>query len=323
MSSPTTSEGALAIGEIRTGFVRHSTEVSLEEASAVLRLVPGEQVRHAGRPRAYAVSPAPLTGVDCAVPSARGRRVQGVGTVTSRATITGGRVLQVCSSATLVRSRAGYRLPWSHYLGRPGVVECLGRVDLRDAAAGFAEAEGGTRGIALGSIAEQVMDRVQGSPLLDGRLPLRAPRGSWRWAVEDGEPLFRFTVLRDGTRLVRLAVPGHGAADLLDLVEDLALHDWLLGTVETILGRAGLGSAPPDRTLRHVGPLVGHVLHHWMPAARIRPELVPLWDAVDRVHGLTRQWDALVARVRDQLALDTVAMLAGAAARRDGAAGPG
>ncbi|WP_106396823.1 SCO2521 family protein [Actinocorallia populi] len=309
MSSPTTSEGLLAIGEIRTGFLHHSTEITLEEASDLLRLIPGEQVRYASRPRPYAVSPETLTGVDCTMPSARGRRVRGVGTVASRVTLTGGRVLQSCAYTTLVPSERGHRLPWSHYLGRPGAVEYLGRLEPDDAAAGFAEAEDGARGIGLGAIAEQAMNGVQASALLDGGLPLRAPRGSWRWAFQDGGSLFRFTVVPDGTRLVRLAVPGGRVDDLLDLVEDLALHDWLLGTVETILERAAPGSGSTDRMLRNVRPLIGHILHHWMPAARVRPELLPLWEALDRVHGLTRQWDISVDRVRDQLAVDTVTML--------------
>ncbi|MGI5165567.1 SCO2521 family protein [Spirillospora sp. CA-253888] len=324
MSSPTAAEGALTIGEVRTGFVRHSTEISLQEASALLRLVPGEQVRHAGRPRPYAVSPTPLTGVDCDLPSAKGRRVRGVGTVASRVTVTGGRILQACSYTTIVPSPRGHRLPWSHYLGRPGVVEHLGRMDLDDAAAGFAEDERGVRGIELGGIAEQTMNGVQASPMLDGVLSLRAPRGAWRWAFHGGEPLFRFTVLRDGVRLVRLSVPRQCTEDLLVLVEDLALHDWLLAVVENALARAAAGPGAADRMLRGVRPVVGHVLHHWMPAARVKPELLPLWEALDRAHGLTRQWDISVGRIRDQLAVDTVAMLLDTVTLLDGAAhGPG
>jgi len=112
---------------------------------------------------------------------------------------------------------------------------------------------------------------------------------------------------------MRLAVTEGGVLDLLDLVEDLALHDWLLSTVETELERARLGSGPMDKTLRSLRPLVDHVLHHWMPGARVRQDLLPLWNSLDRVHGLTRQWDISVNRVRDQLSLSTITMLSSTA----------
>ncbi|GAA3213830.1 SCO2521 family protein [Actinocorallia longicatena] len=316
MSSRTASEGDLAVGEVRTGFLSHSRALSLEAALILLELVPGEQVRSASRPRAYAVSPEPLTGIDCVLPSLNGRRTRAVGTVASRVTLTGGRILQACSYAEIVRAGSGNRQAWSHYLSHPGVVETLGKLNAEDAAAGFAESERGSRGIEVGIIAEQQMNGVQNSPMLDGVLPVRARRGSWRWAFQrpekGGGELFRFKILGDGTRLLRLALPDHGLDDVIDLVEDLALHDWLLSTVEEILERAQLGSGPPAKMLPLVRPVIDHVLHHWMPAARVKPELMPLWATLDRAQGFTRQWDLSVHRVRDQLALNTVTMLSAA-----------
>ncbi|WP_460363047.1 SCO2521 family protein [Actinocorallia lasiicapitis] len=304
---------------MRTGFARHSRQLSRELASALLDLVPGEQVRHANRPRPYAVSPEPLTGVDCSIPSKNGRRVRGVGTVAARATLTGGRVLQACAYTSLVPSAKGYRLPWSHYLGHPGTVEVLGKMNADDTAAGYAEDERGFLGIQLGVIAEHTMNNVQSSPLLDGGLPVKASRGSWRWAFQCPEPggreIFRFKILTDGTRLLRLSIPGQNIPDMLDLIEDMALHDWLLGTVEGILERAELGNGSTSRMVDRVRPVIDHVLHHWMPGARITPELLPLWNALDRVQGLTRQWEISVNRVRDQLALGTISMLSAAAGK--------
>ncbi|MFI0367029.1 SCO2521 family protein [Actinomadura sp. 1N219] len=311
MSSATAGESALSIGEIRTGLLGHSAQLSLEEAVRLLDLVPGEQARYAARPRAYAVSPQRLTGIDCFMPSRSGRRVRGVGTFATRVTLTGGLIVQSCSHTTLVPSSQQYRRAWSHYLASPGVVEYLGRLRLEDAAAGFAQAEHGHLNIEMGRTAESTIFNVQRSRLLDGRQPLRAPLGRWRWALqpvrEDAGPgLYRFTVLPEGTRLIRLSVVWPNVSDLLDLVEDLALHDWLLDFVTRQIERARPGSGDLDRTIRHIGPVIDHLLHHWMPKARVQPGLFGLWDDFDRFQGLTRQWDLTINRIRDQVALNSL-----------------
>ena len=116
------------------------------------------------------------------------------------------------------------------------------------------------------------MNNLQNSSMLDGKLPVACTRGSWRWAFQcpgpGGRHLFRFKILKDGTRLMRLSAPGHDIADLMDLVEDMALHDWLLSTVEGIVERAELGSGPTEKMLIRVRPVIDHVLHHWMPGAQ-------------------------------------------------------
>src|SRR5258706_363402 len=47
----------LMLGEVSTGFLRHSTPVSGEISTTILRLRPGDPVRWSKRPIAYAVSP--------------------------------------------------------------------------------------------------------------------------------------------------------------------------------------------------------------------------------------------------------------------------
>ncbi|GAA1828553.1 SCO2521 family protein [Actinomadura chokoriensis] len=314
MSSATASESILSIGEVRTGLLGHSAQLSTAETVKLLDLVPGEQVRHTAYPRAYAVSPQRLAGIDCFMPSRSGRRVRGVGTFATRAALTGGLIVQSCSHTTLVPSSLGYRQAWSHYLAEPGVVECLGRLRPEDAAAGFAEDEHGHLNIEMGRTAESTIFDLQRSGLLDGRQPLHAPLGRWRWALqpvrEDGDPgLYRFTVLPEGTRLLRLAVAWPNVSDLLDLVEDLALHDWLLDFVHRQIERARLGSGDLDRTLQHIGPVIDHLLHHWMPKARVQPGLYGLWDAFDRFQGLTRQWNLTTDRIRDHVALNSLRLV--------------
>ncbi|MEY7981578.1 hypothetical protein AB8O53_35385, partial [Streptomyces pilosus] len=53
-------------------------------------------------------------------------------------------------------------------------------------------------------------------------------------------------------------------------------------------------------------PAVDHLLHLWMPRARVSRELAPLWDVLAEEPGFTRQGLALVQRARDQLTLHAI-----------------
>jgi hypothetical protein len=61
--------------------------------------------------------------------------------------------------------------------------------------------------------------------------------------------------------------------------------------------------------VQRLRPAVEHLLHLWMPAARGDEAGAALWAGLERRPGLARQWDALVHRVRDQLALGAIAAL--------------
>jgi hypothetical protein len=136
-----------------------------------------------------------------------------------------------------------------------------------------------------------------------------------------GPSIERFTLAEDELRTVRLRVPpGTPCADLAGLCDDLALHDWLLTTLVGLLDGISLGArtAPvrarpgaPDRptVVRALRPAVDHLLHLWMPRARVARELVPLWDVLEERPGFTRQWQALVQRIRDQLTLHAIPSL--------------
>jgi hypothetical protein len=99
------------------------------------------------------------------------------------------------------------------------------------------------------------------------------------------------------------------AAGLAALCEDLALHDWLLTTVVRMLDGVRLGTGAARDTgavVRTLRPAVDHLLHLWMPRARVSPELAPLWDPLEERPGFTRQWRNLVQRIRDQLTLHAI-----------------
>lgn len=298
----------LVMGEVRTGLLQNSGEISDSRCQGVLGSLSGERVRVSRRPIVYAVSPDQLTGVDCRLASASRARIRGVGTVSSRSSITGGRVLQGSSHIRITRSESDHRLPWSHYLARPGVVEVFGKVRIADLSVGFTEGGSGDC-LDLGTVSERFMDAAQSSPLLDRRAPFKSTRTRLRWVVETGDPDIRFTLGNDQVRTVRLVHPGEFSPGIVDLCEDLALHDWLLTTLLVIVERARIGSAARPEVTAKLAPAVDHLLHLWMPGARTEDCLAPFWESLERRPGFTRQWRSLVDRVRDQIAVNTLALL--------------
>src|SRR5215475_7272521 len=126
----------LVLGEIRTALLRNLASVAPEVARRVLELQPGEQVRCSERPINHAVSPDFLTGVDCRLATHSGRKMRGVGTVVTHASVTGCRVLQGSTYTELAVGGNEQRKPWPHYLSWPGVLEMATRRarpdDIRD-----------------------------------------------------------------------------------------------------------------------------------------------------------------------------------------------
>src|SRR5215469_9411773 len=122
---------AVAVGEIRTGLLRHSGSLPKAAVAELIDLVPGEAVRQSERPIAHALSADVANGVDCLIPTGTGTRVRAVGTVLTHAAVVGGRVLQTSSYTRIDPSGAQRRLAWSHYTARPGMLETLGRADPR------------------------------------------------------------------------------------------------------------------------------------------------------------------------------------------------
>ncbi|EFF90934.1 MULTISPECIES: SCO2521 family protein [unclassified Streptomyces] len=329
MAGPGVEESApsavLACGEIRTCLLPARQALDIRAAAQLLGLRADERVLLSERPNLYARSPDTLTGVDCPLPSANGARVRAVGTVAARAALTEGRVLQTSAYFRLPATGPDQRRPWGHYLVRPGVLEPFGKLPHEAVAQGVLD--GGRPGdLDVGLIADGLLTRLLRHPLLDHCPPLRSRPTRLRWAAlpahpGDGPTLERFTLAEDELRTVRLRVPeGTDSAEIAGLCDDLALHDWLLTTVVRMLDGIALGSgAPPARTrpgaedrpavLTTLRPAVDHLLHLWMPRARVAAALAPLWEALEERPGFTRQWRTLVQRIRDQLALHAVPAL--------------
>ena len=237
---------ALLLGEVRTSLLQHSVELPRTSAVQLLQLRHGERVRTSERPNGQALSPDLLTGVDCPLPTASRRAVRGVGTAQSRAVLTEGRVLQASVRVRIAATGGSLRLPWGHYLARPGTVEPAGRLPGADLADGFLAASGPAGELDLGAIAERLLSEVQGHPVLDRRAPFRSRRTRLLWtavrATEGGEPPGgRFTIVDGTLRTLRLTLERVDPVAVVAFCEDVALHDWLLTALVVLVERSGLG----------------------------------------------------------------------------------
>ncbi|MFC7761046.1 SCO2521 family protein [Catellatospora bangladeshensis] len=237
-----------------------------------------------------------------------GARVRGVGTVCTRATITGGHVAQASAYARVVRGTAGRRLPWSHYLATPGTIETIGKVDAGRITDAVLTGEPGDA-LNLDAIGNRTLDQVQHDHRLDHRPAFRTARTRLRWAAGPAgtpvavslrvdDPTTRTLRLRHRRRRPRRrrVLRGPRAARL-------AAHH-----------PARDGGEPSGRvrargTVARVRPAIDFLLHLWMPAARTDPAFEELWRDLEHRPGFSRQWRVNVDRIRDQLALDTIERL--------------
>lgn len=306
----------LTCGEVRTGLLPTRHCLDGRGAARLLALRTDEQVRVSERPNLHARSPDVLTGVDCRLPTANDAKVRAIGTVAARAVLTEGRVLQATAYFSAPAEGLDQRQPWGYYLVRPGVLVPLGRLPERAVAAGFLARDQSafpSGELGVGSIAEGLFGQLSRHPLLDHEVPFKSRRTRLRWAalpVQDGAgaSIERFTLDDDGLRTIELRLPrSTEPAAVAGLCEDLALHDWLLTTVVQKFDGIRTGAAEDRAVMKVVRPLVDHLLHLWMPRARVDRMLSPLWEVLETEPGFTRQWRALVQRIRDQLTLQAIA----------------
>ncbi|MGW5661271.1 SCO2521 family protein [Streptomyces sp. NPDC003758] len=304
----------LACGEVRTCLLPSFHALDGRAAAQLLRLRADEHVRVSERPNLYALSPDVLTGVDCRLPTSNGAKVRAVGTVAARAALTEGRVLQATAYFSAPSAGPDTRRPWGHYLVRPGLVEPFGKLPEQATAEGVLR--GGARGeLDLGMIAEGLLAQLLRHPLLDHKAPFKSRRTHLRWVARrapegEGPSLQRFTLAEHGLRTVELRLPEDvPAAAAAGLCEDLALHDWLLTIVVHMLDSSRLGAADGPSAVLALRPAVDHLLHLWMPRAHVDRTLGHLWDVLEREPGFTRQWQTLVQRIRDQLAVQAIPLL--------------
>jgi len=308
----------LIVGEIHTALLPHSRPLTPEEARAALALAVGETVVQWARPVPHTSSPTLLHGVDCRLPlgpkpgnrhtdeEAANGTVRAVGTVCSRAVLTGGHLLQGSSWTAVSPPTQPRRMPWSYYLSRPGTIETIGNFEARRLAEGFLVSE--TRRDRAGlldaaAIARHSITDVLSRPVLDQRPPIKTGSTRLRWAAiadpgAGNAVAFRLvgTDRRRMSMVTGLVEPEHVAA----AAEDLAVHDWLLSAVSARIALAKIGE-DPRHTLRTLRPVVDHLLHLWAAGARTSRDLEFMWDSLERRPGLTNQWRSMTERVRSQI----------------------
>jgi hypothetical protein len=309
---PAGRRAVLFLGEIHTGLLQNSSALPPDHAEDLLDLAAGERVRRFERPISHAVSADRLTGVDCALPSTDGRETRCVGTVTGHAIVTGGHVAQGSAYTAIVDEPSIRRLAWSHYLARPGILEAIGKLDTADVrrATGPGTLRQGV--LDLGAISARTLDEVQRSDTLDRRPPMRSRRTRMRWSVTPvaaDRVHASFRVDSDVCRTLELRVPVDKVDVVVELCEDLALHDWLLTTLVGILETSLTGSGTHAQRVERLRPAVDYLLHLWMPAARVDDSVAALWRSLEHRPGFTRQWEASVSRIRDQIAMATITLL--------------
>ena len=74
-------------------------------------------------------------------------------------------------------------------------------------------------------------------------------------------------------------------------------------------------AATAPNTISRLRPVIDHLLHLWMPGAQVDRGLMSIWADLERKPGFTRQWEASVNRVRDQVSLHTLQLLGDALVR--------
>ncbi|KUL21543.1 SCO2521 family protein [Streptomyces regalis] len=307
------ARSVLACGEVRTCLLPSFQALDGRAAAQLLRLRADEHVRVSERPTMYALSPEVLTGVDCRLPTSNGSKVRAVGTVIARAALTEGRLLQSTAYFSAPAAGPDTRRPWGQYLVRPGLVEPFGKLPQQATVEGVLRGAG--RGeLDLGTIAEGLLTQLRRHALLDRRVPFKSRPTHLRWVARrqpEGEraSLTNFTVAEGGLRTMELRLPEDvPAAAAAGLCEDLALHDWLLTTVQQMLDNSRIGAADGPSVVEALHPVVVHLLHLWMPRAHVDAALGHLWDVLEEKPGFSRQWEKLSRRIRDRLALQAVTM---------------
>ncbi|MFJ7182265.1 SCO2521 family protein [Streptomyces massasporeus] len=305
------SEPVLVFGEVHTCLLPHRQALNGCDAANLLRWRADERVPISERPNLYIRSSDVPTGVDCHLPTASGAKTRAVGTVTAHATLTEGRLLQVGAHCTVTADGPGQRRHWGYYLARTGVLEPFGTLPVRDVADGCLSDGLRPGDLDLRAIVGRSLTRVLRNSTLDRQPPFKSQTTRLRWVAlraADGEGpcLQQFTLVGNTLRTAELRLPTNIPTAAAGLCHDLALHDWLLTTLVKMVQRSRLGSTDGRNALTALRPAVDHLMHLWMPAARVDQTLRPLWEVLEREPGFTRQWQLLVHRIRDQLALQTV-----------------
>jgi DNA mismatch repair protein MutH len=191
------------------------------------------------------------------------------------------------------------------------VIEVTSRADAADLAAGYLAGTSPTS-LDIGSVTGHLIGGIQMRPQLDHVTYVRSRLTRVCWVARVGDskiPVARVHVKDDILRTIELTVPEDQLGLVTGFCEDFALHDWLLTTVGQVIEQADRARIAGRETIDILSPAVELLLHLWMPGAHVDAALRTLWDALELRPGFSLQWNAQVARIRDQIALRTLQAL--------------
>ncbi|NUP28444.1 MAG: hypothetical protein HOQ36_23350 [Nocardia sp.] len=309
----------VVLGEVRTCLLPSATALTRAEAGELLALLPGCGVRWRERPGTLGLSPTTAVGVDCDLRLGE-QSARIVGTVATSLALAGGRVLQSSARTRVVRSAERRRQTWSHYISQKGVTEVVTRIPER-MTAGNGLADGylaaaplpGSAPLDLASISERLLARVRADSRLDQSPPVQAGTTRLRWTARVGGssgPAATLHMDDDTVRSVRLIVRDEVDLDAAQrFCEDLAAHDWLLTVLADVLDEADRFAPHSRERIDILAPALEHLAGLWMPGAHTPPVLRALWKDLQNDPGFSRQWNTLVGRLRDNIAVATLSAL--------------
>ncbi|MGW5054038.1 SCO2521 family protein [Actinokineospora sp. NPDC004072] len=297
---------------MRTSLLHNSLPLPRDAVAELLSLHPGRQVTATDRPINRTVSPAAVSGVDCAIASEPRIRARGIGTVAAHAVVVGGLVAQASSWVRLEWADSRERKEWAYYARKRGVVEVVGGVTAEQVLAGYRRPSRQADTLDLGAVCQRLLTQVQGRPQLDHRTGLRTRPTSLRWtAVPDdaAPPSVHLHIDDDVQRTLQLVVPTDLLAEAARFAEDLALHDWLYTALGNVVGQAERDMAIGADPMPVLNAALSLLVRLWMPGAHVALALRPLWRELETRPGFTESWDRQVAWIRDQISLRTLSAL--------------
>ncbi|WP_280268965.1 SCO2521 family protein [Nocardia wallacei] len=307
----------VVLGEVRTCLLPSAAARTPAEGGGLLALMPGRAVRWRERPGTLAVSPTTAVGIDCDL--TLGEQVaRVVGTVATNVVLAGGRVLQSSARTRVVRAEERRRQTWSHYVSQKGVAEVISRIPERATAGagladGYLDGPGGGDILDLASISERLLARIRADARLDQSPPVRAGTTRLRWAARVGgatAPTAALHLDDDVVRSIRLTVRADTDLDAAQrFCEDLAAHDWLLTVLAGALDEADRFASHSRDRMDILAPVLEHLTGLWMPGAHTPAALRTLWKELQTEPGFSRQWNTLVSRLRDSIAVATLDIL--------------
>lgn len=305
-------------GEVQTCLLPSRQVLDIPAAVELLSTVKlGTAPTSRERPVPLVMSPSRLEGVDCHLAQCRpdrtnGKRIRGIGTVSSRSVVVGGRILQASSQTEVVRGTGSDRRPWSHYLSKPGTIETIsGSPTGRALADGYLHSPAGERP-ELASICQRMANLTRVNPHLDQEISFRgAATTRLRWAAEvadssDGSLPFSFRLDDDAVRSLRITVVHSDIAEIRRFCEDLAVHDWLLTTISRMSGASGGFGVRSDMLATELPAVLDELVPLWMPGTHTASRLHRIWSDLEADPGFTRQWTARVGQLRDRMTSATL-----------------